>query len=357
MLDEDAGVRAEVRGELPADRVGANAQSNAARTPGDADPAEYPGQSAARGEFVRFGETVLDLLQFRAHAVGVDPRESGRPAGRFLRDDAQRRRRPVPQHAQRRRPADRRLVDEPRQLPRAAHALAVEFDDDVAGFDARGLGRAGGADIGHHRAFGGVVGGVFDITHRDADLAARPSELDLRPNLALDLLRLLLRRPGRRRRRRQGRENRAAPEQAFDAGRLHVDVLPETVGRDRKSRRRPRGGDTALQRGCRPRRSVLLIRTPPRRGWSGGRPRRRRGNRACACERVGPLGTTTEAQGKPHGLQHLDGARRRGGGGGPESRCRGRERAPAIRGTPTPAVDAPARHGRKADRRAGASRR
>ena len=89
----------------------------------------------------------------------------------FRRRDVQRHRRPVPQHAHRCGPAGRRLLDEPRQLAGAAHALAVELDDDVPRLDAGGLGGAVGAHVRHHRALG-AFGGFLHVTHRDADLGA-----------------------------------------------------------------------------------------------------------------------------------------------------------------------------------------
>ena len=217
MLDEDAGVRAEVLGELSVDRLGADAQPDAPRPPADA--AQDVRQPAEHGEFVRLQETVF--VELEAHAVGDHLRQPAPPARRLPGRDGQRHRRAVAPHAQRHGPARRRLLDEPRELAGAAHPFAVERHDDVAGLDAGGVGGAVRAHARHHRSFvHAVAGGVFDVPHRDADRAAFPPELDPRPYLALDLLGVLWR-PRRGRRHGQGGENRAAPEQACDAGRLH----------------------------------------------------------------------------------------------------------------------------------------
>ena len=77
------------------------------------------------------------------------------------------------------RPADG-LLHEPRELPRAAHALAVELDDDVAGLEAGLLRRAVGLDLFDRRRRRGLPGlqlVLVEVADRHADLA--PPRTDL----------------------------------------------------------------------------------------------------------------------------------------------------------------------------------
>src|SRR6185503_7751054 len=73
--------------------------------------------------------------------------------------------------------ADRGVGDDAGEILRVLDVLAVELDDDVAGLDAGGLGRALVVDAGHQRAarrldveaFGDLVG---DLLNADAEPAA-----------------------------------------------------------------------------------------------------------------------------------------------------------------------------------------
>ena len=76
------------------------------------------------------------------------------------------------------RPATR-LLDEPRELSRAAHAFAIEFDDDIAGPEAGFLRRAVGFDIFDHdpgRDLAGLQFVIVEVTDGHADLGAPTTE-------------------------------------------------------------------------------------------------------------------------------------------------------------------------------------
>ena len=185
----------------------------------------------------RLAEPLPQFLDLAPQAVRVQARQPGRPAGRLLRGHLQRQHRSVPPHAQRYGPPRRRLLDDARQLTRAAHALAVELYDDVPRLDARGVGGAVGAHVHDHRAR--CRGEVLDVPHRDADSAACPAEFDAALDHAFDRLRCGLCRALQPRRRRLGGQCgqcRRAPDQALGAGlRGHVDVLPWLPGATRGS--------------------------------------------------------------------------------------------------------------------------
>ena len=82
--------------------------------------------------------------------------------------------------------ADRRVGDDARQIAHLLDVLAVELDDDVAGLDAGGLGRALVVDAGDQRAARRLeVEALGDLVGDLLDLHAEPAAADFAELLKL----------------------------------------------------------------------------------------------------------------------------------------------------------------------------